>query len=117
MIGTGSIGILAVDECYRKGLRLATLNEDTRTNLDSTLPSGARIDNPIDPTPITGEAWGEACKIVVEDPEVSYFMRVISSLVRPHELSCDLLRPVIDCAPKRWHRAGNIFPVGIRHVL
>lgn len=98
MLGTGGAGVLAMDECHRQSMPVANLLAETKKKLSKNLPRGATVENPIDPTPTTDSAWQLACETTVKDPSVGYFMVVISSLVRPHSNSVELLEPVLKYA-------------------
>ena len=100
ILGSGGSGVLAVDECQRRGLPVAEFSTSTTTALREQLPPAASVENPVDPTPTTNAAWGAACQTVVRDPAVGFFTVVISSLVRPHEITFDLLQPAIDDATR-----------------
>jgi acetate---CoA ligase (ADP-forming) len=100
ILGSGGSGVLAVDECQRRDLPVAELGTSTTRALRGQLPPAASVENPVDPTPTTDVAWSAACQTIVNDPGVGYFTVVISSLVRPHEITFDLLRPTTDDAAR-----------------
>lgn len=106
MLGTGGAGVLAMDECHRQGMPVANLQSATKKSLTDVLPSGATVENPIDPTPTTDTAWRLACETAIKDPSVGYFMVVISALVRSQSTTVELLRPVLEHARSRGIAVG-----------
>ena len=72
----GGPGIMAVDECELRGLRVPELSEDARARLrklieEGRIPPFAAIGNPIDLTgSATAEMFEEALKVVLADPEI-----------------------------------------------
>ena len=51
-VGTGGFGVLVSDAAAEWGMPLATLSDDTITELRSLLPGTATLHNPVDPTPV-----------------------------------------------------------------
>jgi acetyltransferase len=49
---SGAGGVMAADECAKHGLELATLSEDTLSQIRSSMPSWAAVSNPIDVEPL-----------------------------------------------------------------
>ena len=72
----GGPGIMAVDECELRGLKVPELPEGTKAKLrklieEGRIPPFAAIGNPIDLTgSATAEMFEEALKIVLADPEI-----------------------------------------------
>jgi len=72
----GGPGIMAVDECELRGLKVPELPEETKAKLrklieEGRIPPFAAIGNPIDLTgSATAEMFEEALKIVLADPEI-----------------------------------------------
>lgn len=72
---TGAGGVMTADECARQGLQLATLSEETLSQIRSKMPSWASVSNPVDIEPLF-EAVGpeESIRIaldaVLEDKDV-----------------------------------------------
>ncbi len=72
----GGPGIMAVDECELRGLKVPELPEETKAKLrklieEGRIPPFAAIGNPIDLTgSATAEMFEEALKVVLADPEI-----------------------------------------------
>jgi acetyl coenzyme A synthetase (ADP forming)-like protein len=64
---TGGGGVIAADECARRGLQLAPLSNETLNTIRKDMPSWATVNNPIDIEPLF-EAVGpeESIRIAVE---------------------------------------------------
>ncbi len=91
ILGTGGMGVITSDECARQGVQLASLSAQTRQSLADLLPSGATLDNPIDPTPVDDETYFSAAAIAAEDPAVGGVLVVMTSLVRDYVRAVDRL--------------------------
>jgi len=72
----GGPGIMAVDECELRGLKVPELSEDTKAKLrklieEGKIPPFAAIGNPIDLTgSATAEMFEEALRVVLADPDI-----------------------------------------------
>lgn len=72
----GGPGIMAVDECVLRGLRVPELSEESKAKLRRLMEKGiippfAAIGNPIDLTgSATDDMYVEALKVVLEDPDI-----------------------------------------------
>jgi acetyl coenzyme A synthetase (ADP forming)-like protein len=65
----GGPGILAADACESNGLEVAELSETTRLRLAELLPGEAAVRNPVDMiASATPEAYGQALRVLAEDP-------------------------------------------------
>jgi acetyl coenzyme A synthetase (ADP forming)-like protein len=64
---SGAGGVMTADECAKQGLKLATLSEETLSQIRSNMPSWASVSNPVDIEPLF-EAVGpeESMKIALD---------------------------------------------------
>ena len=72
---TGAGGVMTADECARQGLQLATLSEETLSQIRSKMPSWASVSNPVDIEPLFEAVGPEesitiALDAVLEDKDV-----------------------------------------------
>ena len=68
---SGGPALLAADACRAAGLVVASVGSDSADALIAVLPSGARVDGPIDLTYAAGpDAFGAATRIALADPGV-----------------------------------------------
>jgi acetyl coenzyme A synthetase (ADP forming)-like protein len=49
---SGAGGVMAADECAKNGLELATLSDETRSRIRSSMPPWAVVNNPVDVEPL-----------------------------------------------------------------
>ncbi|MEW6440859.1 MAG: CoA-binding protein [bacterium] len=72
--GPGGLAVGAADVCSEQGLHLADLSAETRSELDTIVPSvGSSLENPIDLGPavlVRPSIAAEAARIVARDPRV-----------------------------------------------
>jgi acetyltransferase len=67
----GGPGVTAADAIEANGLRMATLSEQTRTELGNILPPAASLQNPVDMlASATPEQYAACLRILLADPEV-----------------------------------------------
>lgn len=79
---SGGPGILCVDACESRGLKLAELSEQTKERLRTIVHPEGSINNPIDLLPGgTAEAFAECCKILTEDENVDVVINLFTEPV------------------------------------
>jgi acetate---CoA ligase (ADP-forming) len=81
---SGGLGVLLSDSCERNGVKLADLERATRDELVSALPVGASVHNPVDPTPVTDEAYLGAARTLLSDKGVGIVLVILQSLSRDY---------------------------------
>ncbi len=78
LTNAGGPAIMTADACERKGLRVATLSEETINSLRAVLPPAANIYNPID---VLGDAasarYKDALEILGKDPGVDSIVVIL----------------------------------------
>jgi len=68
----GGPGIIIADTCEANGLKIGTLEEETKLKLREGLPEEASVNNPVDLiASATSETYGFALECVLEDPGVN----------------------------------------------
>jgi acetyltransferase len=71
LTNAGGAGVIAADAVEAQGLRLANLNEATRTALRDLLPPAASLHNPVDMLgSATSEQYAACLRILLSDPGV-----------------------------------------------
>ncbi|HSW37948.1 MAG TPA: acetate--CoA ligase family protein, partial [Acidobacteriota bacterium] len=95
----GGPGIMAIDECMGRGLRLAKLSDQTKAKLRAGLIPEAYVENPVD-VAATANAGHFALTLTAldEDPGVD---SVLITMVTPPFVDCDAIADSIaECARK-----------------
>lgn len=101
LCSSGGYGVLLADACERAGVRLADLSAETADGLRTCLPGGATLENPIDPTPVTDDAYFTALGHLVRDPAVHLALVIVNSLSREYDRLLDHLQLVARLAAEQ----------------
>jgi len=71
LTNAGGPGVIAADQCEKKGLEVTSLTSETQKQLKNILPEEASVQNPVDIiATATGETYRQAFKILARDPNV-----------------------------------------------
>ena len=102
----GGPGIIAVDECVQRGLRLPELTAESKAILKEGLPREAYCENPVDTAATAGPtAFAAATRALLTDPNVDSLM---INLVTPFFVdSQGNAQAIVD----EWTASGKVKPV------
>jgi acetate---CoA ligase (ADP-forming) len=88
---SGGMGVLLADACDRLGLKVASLTEETKQRLISSLPANIVPKNPIDTVLLDNAGYIQCAAIALEDKNVSHLILIASSIAHNLEtLGTDL---------------------------
>ncbi|MED1606721.1 acetate--CoA ligase family protein [Cytobacillus kochii] len=88
---SGGAGIMMADQCERKGIKLATLEAETKESLAQTLPTFASIKNPVDMTAQVNQNPNQ----IIDTLNVLVEAREVQSIVLYIQMTDHLFTPII----------------------
>jgi acetate---CoA ligase (ADP-forming) len=91
-VSTGGFGVLVSDAAAEWNLPLATLSDETITELRALLPGTATLHNPVDPTPVPDAVFYQTSAALLADPGVDLVLLTVTSLSRSYAQMPDQLQ-------------------------
>ncbi|MGH6896449.1 MAG: acetate--CoA ligase family protein [Geminicoccaceae bacterium] len=115
----GGFGVLAADQCARKGLATPPLSDASRQKLKALLPPIASIGNPFDLTPVTYNqtAWMErlpqALDVIAQDGAIDTILFMCGAMGRHGKELAGIIRNLRDATRKTVCLAWPLAPAGV----
>ena len=115
----GGFGVLAADQCARKGLATPPLADASRERLQALLPPIAAIGNPFDLTPVTYNqtAWMEklphALEVIAADDAIDTLLFMCGPMGRHGKELAGIIRDLRDATRKTVCLGWPLAPAGM----
>jgi acyl-CoA synthetase (NDP forming) len=115
----GGFGVLAADQCARRGLATPPLADAAREQLKGLLPAIAAIGNPFDLTPVTYNqpAWmaklPQALKVIAADDAIDTILFMCGPMGRHGKELAGIIRDLRDATRKTVCLGWPLAPAGM----